>query len=456
MKDTLTALLEYKNLGTIIFDDQFNILAIDNIADRILNSVEDTLSRLNLMEYFPEFIGSEEFIQEIVTKKKNSFRLDFINRTDKENNPCYLNIIVLPNGKTDNGFLVIENVTEQALALQSMNQQKYELMLYKGDPEFRKQFLAESILGKSEAIQQIRKTIQTLSSVPTATVLLMGETGSGKNLAARVIHYSSMAPDRPFVEINCAALPEHLIESELFGYEKGACTHAVSTKPGLLEEAQEGTIFLDELGEMPLNMQAKLLNVLETGKFRRLGSNKSIEVDFRVIAATNLDLQNEVNEKRFREDLFYRLNVVSFAMPPLREMGEDILIISEYLLKLFNIEFKKAVKGFTEKARQMLLSYPWPGNVRELSNCLERAMIFADKDTLDASDLVIQKSHADHSRQTADQWTLPPDGIVLEEVERQLIVSALAQSGNNKSKAARLLGLTRDTLRYRLEKYQLT
>jgi transcriptional regulator with PAS, ATPase and Fis domain len=258
------------------------------------------------------------------------------------------------------------------------------------------------------------------------------------------------------VEINCAALPEHLIESELFGYEKGAFTHAMTTKPGLLEEAQEGTIFLDELGEMPLNMQVKLLNVLETRKFRRLGSNKSIEVNFRVIAATNLDLRNEVNEKRFREDLFYRLNVVSFTMPSLREMGEDIVIISEYLLKLFNIEFKKVVKGFTEKARQILLSYPWPGNVRELSNCLERAMIFANKDTLDASDLVVLKSQTNNTQQTAGQWTIPPGGIVLEEVERQLILSALEQSGNNKSKAARLLGLTRDTLRYRLEKYQLT
>jgi transcriptional regulator with PAS, ATPase and Fis domain len=196
--------------------------------------------------------------------------------------------------------------------------------------------------------------------------------------------------------------------------------------------------------------------VLDSRKFRRLGSNKSIEVNFRVIAATNLDLQNEVNEKRFREDLFYRLNVVSFTMPPLRAMGEDILIISEHLLKLFNIEFKKTVKGFTKKARQILLGYPWPGNVRELSNCLERAMIFADKDTLDASDLVVLKSQPDHTRQDAGQWTIPPGGIVLEEVERQLILSALEQSGNNKSKAARLLGLTRDTLRYRLEKYQLT
>ena len=456
MKDALTALLEYKNLGTILFDNQFNIISIDKVAGRILNSIGQKPVKINVKDFFPEFIGSEDFIQNIIAKKKGDYRLDFVNRTDKENNPCYFNLIALPHDKPGNGLLVIENVTEQALALQNVNQQRYELILYHQDPEFRKKFLAESILGKSKAIQQIRETIQTLSKVPTATVLLTGETGSGKNLAARVIHYSSMPPDAPFVEINCAALPEHLIESELFGYEKGAFTHAVATKPGLLEEAQEGTIFLDELGEMPLNMQAKLLNVFETRKFRRLGSNKSIEVNFRVIAATNLDLQNEVKEKRFREDLFYRLNVVSFSMPPLRKMGEDILIISEYLLKLYNIEFKKTVKGFTEKARQILLGYPWPGNVRELSNCLERAMIFANTDTLHASDLVVRESQVDHARLDAGQWTIPSGGIVLEEVERQLILSALEQSGNNKSKAARLLGLTRDTLRYRLEKYQLT
>ena len=456
MKNALTALLEYKNLGTILFDIQFNTLAIDKVAEWILNSIGHKPIKANLTDLFPEFIGSEEFIQNIIKKKEDSFRLDFVNRTDKENNPCYLNIIVLPHEKPGIGLLIIENVTEQALAVQNMNQQKYELLLYKRDPEFRKQFLAESILGKSKAIQQVKETIQTLSRVPTATVLLMGETGSGKNLAARVIHYSSMSSEAPFVEINCAALPEHLIESELFGYEKGAFTHAVTSKPGLLEEAQEGTIFLDELAEMPLNMQAKLLNVLETRKFRRLGSNKSIEVNFRIIGATNLDLQNEVNQKRFREDLFYRLNVISFTMPPLRELGEDILIISDYLLKLFNIEFKKAVKGFTEKACQLLLSYPWPGNVRELSNCLERAMIFANKDILDASDLIVLKSQSNPILQTAGQWAIPPGGIVLEDVERQMILSALEQSGNNKSKAARLLGLTRDTLRYRLEKYQLT
>ena len=456
MSDALKQLLTYKNLGTVLFDEQLHIIDADTLAKELLVSIGQRLHKGNLLDFFPELIGSEEILRQVVQQKEKDFRLDFVNRTVDDKHPIFLNLLVLPADQKNQGLLILENVTDLALVEQEINQQRYELYLYKRDPEFRKQFLSESILGQSEAIERIRETIQKLSKFPSATVLFMGETGSGKNLAARVLHYSSMSADAPFVEINCAALPEHLIESELFGYEKGAFTHAVTAKRGLLEEARDGTLFLDEIGEMPLNMQAKLLNALETKQFRRLGSTKPIEADLRVIAATNRDLQNEVNEKRFREDLFYRLNVVSITMPPLRELGADIIIISEYLLKLFNVEFKKDVKGFSEDARQSLLSYSWPGNVRELSNCLERAMIFADKDILDATELVISGSQARQGQQQAHQWTVPPGGIVLEDVERQLILSALEQSGHNKSKAARLLGLTRDTLRYRLDKYQVS
>jgi transcriptional regulator with PAS, ATPase and Fis domain len=455
MRDALKQLLTYKNLGTVLFDEKLQIVEADELAKELCVSIGQRLHKGQLRDFFPELIGSEEFLKQVIQQKKKDFRLDFVNRAADEGHPIFLNLLVLPAERKDYGLLILENVTDQALAAQEMNQQRYELYLYKHDPEFRRQFLSQSILGQSEAIERIRETIQRLSKFPSATVLLMGETGSGKNLAARVLHYSSMPADAPFVEINCAALPEHLIESELFGYEKGAFTHAVTSKRGLLEEARGGTLFLDEIGEMPLNMQAKLLNALETKQFRRLGSTKSIEADLRIIAATNRHLHNEVDEKRFREDLFYRLNVVSITMPPLRELGTDILIISEYLLNLFNIEFKKDVKGFTEDARQLLLSYSWPGNVRELSNCLERAMIFADHETLDATDLVIFGAQAQRGKHPLQQWVVPPGGIILEEVERQLILSALEQSDHNKSKAARLLGLTRDTLRYRLDKYQL-
>jgi two-component system response regulator HydG len=220
-----------------------------------------------------------------------------------------------------------------------------------------------------------------------------------------------------------------------------------------LEEAQGGTILLDEIGELPLNLQAKLLSVLETKQFRRLGSNKPTEIKVRTMAATNKDLQKEVVKGKFREDLYHRLNVVSLTLPPLRELADDVMLIAAHFLKVFNLEFKKRVKGFTSAAQKALLGHTWPGNVRELSNCLERAMIFIEKDRIDQADLVIG---APEQSSYGPEWAVPASGIALEEVERQLIISALQRAGGNKSKAARLLGLSRDTLRYRLEKYQLS
>ena len=455
MSEYLKRLLEAKQIGMISFDRDWAIDDIDQSAKTILASVDQSLSDRRLLAIFPELIGSESYVAEILDKKNDDLRLDYINRTDLNGNLKFLNLIILPADRPNFGLLVLEDVTQQALALQQINQQKYELFLYQHHSEFRRHFLSDSILGDSQAIRDLRETIHKVSRIPTTTVLLMGETGSGKNLAARVIHYSSMPVDAPFVEINCAALPEHLLESELFGYEKGAFTHAVAQRQGLLEEAQGGTIFLDEIGELPINMQAKLLHVLETKKFRRLGSNQTINVQSRIISATNRDLQQEVNRKKFREDLFYRLNVVSVSLPPLREMKEDVITIATHLLKIFNIEFKKTVNGFSDDAKQAMLNYPWPGNVRELSNCLERAMIFIEKDRIDARDLTFFQAPSPQTAPAHQNWTVPSNGIVLEDVERQLIISALELAHNNKSKAARLLGLTRDTLRYRLEKHQL-
>ena len=455
MNTNLRRLMESKNLGMIVFDKYFNIVETNQIAEDILSTAGQSESigpRENVMNAFPEFIGSGQFIQNMLSSKIDEFHLEYVNRLDEKGQLRYFDLLVLPDEESDNGFVVIEDVTAQALYLQEKNQQKYDLFLFKHSSTFRRKYQSLSILGESEAIQQVKKTIHKLCKVPLTTILLMGETGTGKNLAAQVIHECSTPPDAPFVDINCAALPEHLIESELFGYEKGAFTHATTSRPGLLEEAKGGTILLDEIGELSYNLQIKLLSVLETKKFRRLGSNKSIEVKSRIISATNRDLQKAVKEKNFREDLYYRLNVVSLYLPPLREMGEDIKIIADYLRKIFNIELKKQVNGFSEDVWQDLLDYSWPGNVRELSNCIERTMIFIEKNQIQPEDLNIP---AQMHTQEPRQWTLPPNGIALEDVERQLIVSALEQSGNNKSKAARLLGLTRDTLRYRLDKYQL-
>jgi transcriptional regulator with PAS, ATPase and Fis domain len=455
MNKSLKRLLKNKKLGAIVFDIDFNIVEIDEIAADLFGDLGLSLSERNLLTLFPEFFGSESLIKNILEEKNDDFRLDYVNRSDVNGISKFINIFVFPDETASHGLLIVEDATDQALAVQQINQQRYELYLYKHDADFRSRFLSESILGNSATIQQVRETIRKLSSVPGATVLLMGETGSGKNLAARVTHYSSMPAEAPFVDINCAALPEQLLESELFGYEKGAFTHATASRSGLFEEAHGGTIFLDEIGELPLNMQAKLLHVIETKKFRRLGSNKKVEVKARIISATNLDLQKEVKRHRFREDLFYRLNVVSITLPPLRKMGEDILIIAKHLIKIFNIEFKKQVRGFSDDAKQLMLQYPWPGNVRELSNCLERAMIFIATEWIEAHDLTALQPMDAQAASSDPQWTVPPGGIVLEDLERQLIMSALKQAGSNKSKAARLLGLSRDTLRYRLEKYKI-
>jgi transcriptional regulator with PAS, ATPase and Fis domain len=452
MHEATLRLMAYKNLGMVLFNADFTILETDSIAKKVLHGTTTPFPGMNLFEVFPELVGNEEMIRGVLDRKVGDFRLDYVNRLAKEGQNSFLNLLVLPDEESGGGVIIVEDATERARMMQELNQQRYELLLYRSSALLPKQFLSESILGESPAIQQVRERINKLSQVPKATVLLLGETGTGKNLAAQVIHYSSMPPDAPFVDINCAALPEALIEAELFGYEKGAFTHATVSRPGLLQEAEGGTILLDEIGELPLNLQAKLLSVLETKRFRRLGSNKSIEVRARTIAASNRDLKSEVAEKRFREDLYHRLNVVSLLLPPLRELGEDVLIMADHFLKVFNMEFKKTVQGFTSSARKALLGYTWPGNVRELSNCLERAMIFVEKQWIDEADLVLgNPDQGPHGQ----EWAIPPKGIVLEDVERQFIISALRQAGGNKSKAARLLGLTRDTLRYRLEKFQL-
>jgi DNA-binding NtrC family response regulator len=452
MPDPLDQLCQHKHIGLMELDAQLVPQQVNDVARALVRNMGRDLYTRDLYALFPELVGNEKPLQAIIDGEQTLLALDHINIVDAHGNTCYLNLTVLPHRRNQQALLLIEDVTPQAKLLQERNQQRFELLLYKGI-EWRKQhFVNDSILGTSVPIQNIRATIAKLNRAPFATVLLLGESGTGKSLAAQVIHYSAMSIDAPLVHINCAALPENLIEAELFGYEKGAFTHATTARAGLLEEADGGTIFLDEIGELPLNLQAKLLAVLETKTFRRLGGNQPISVNARVIAATNKDLQTEVVHKRFREDLFFRLNVVSIQMPALRKLGDDVVLIAEHLLKIFNVEFKRRVKGFTAEARQSICSYGWPGNVRELANCIERAMIFVEGDRIDAPDLVITRLD---SGPQASPWVIPPTGVKLEAVERQLIQSALEQARGNKSQAARLLGLTRDTLRYRLEKYDL-
>lgn len=450
MNDSTLKILTEKNLGVIVYDSALRIVDVSALARNLLRPFGEQAPGRALTDLFPEFIGIESAIGCIASGKSDAFRLDYINRVDALGQITYLNLLAMPDDPSGNGLVIVENVTDSAKMQQRINQRNYDLLLHKNEIKIQKHRLYEAILGDSPPIQKVRQMVLQLSKVPTATVMLLGESGTGKSLTARVIHYSSMPSTAPFIEINCAALPESLIESELFGYEKGAFTHAVSSRPGLFQAAENGTIFLDEIGEMPVNLQVKLLSVLETKRYRRLGSNREIEVHARIIAATNRDLEKAVSEKRFREDLFFRLNVVSLTLSPLRVLGNDILTIADHLLKNSNLELKKNVAGFTPAAQKAMLRHSWPGNVRELGNMIERAMIFNDSGTIEEKDLVFftPKTQGEHRT-----WSVPPEGIAIEQVERQLIESAMEIAGGNKSKAARLLGLSRDTLRYRLEKH---
>jgi two-component system response regulator AtoC len=309
----------------------------------------------------------------------------------------------------------------------------------------------QRIVGASSPMMALRHLVARVAVSPSSTVLLTGESGTGKDLVAKVIHYSSDRAARPFMNITCSALPEHLLESELFGHERGAFTDARLQKKGLLETADGGTVFLDEIGEMTPALQAKLLRFLEDKAFKRVGGSSDIRVDVRVIAATNRDLETEVKQSRFRSDLFYRLNVLPIAIPALRTHTEDVPLLVEYFIDGFNTEFRKRVLGAMPAAYALLQQYGWPGNVRELRNVIERAMLLSDGDRLEARDFPALSAVAG----TGNEFELPAQGVDLEKLERSLVIQALRRSGGNQTRAGAMLGLNRDQIRYRIEKFDL-
>jgi len=309
----------------------------------------------------------------------------------------------------------------------------------------------DAIIGSSSAMVEAKSLLERIAASPATTVLLTGETGTGKDLAAKAIHFNSERASKPFVNITCSALPEQLLESELFGHERGAFTDARQQKRGLLETADGGTVFLDEIGEMTPGLQAKLLRFLEDRTFKRVGGLNDIRVDVRVIAATNRSLDDEVRAGRFREDLFYRLQVMPVRLPPLRERVGDIRLLVAHYIDRYNREFRKRVRGLQPGAQAMLDQYRWPGNVRELRNAIERAMLLADHGLLGAEDFATLSKAA-----TPATFRLPPEGVDLETVERQLVIQALQRAGGNQTQAGHLLGINRDQIRYRIEKFGLT
>jgi two-component system, NtrC family, response regulator AtoC len=354
------------------------------------------------------------------------------------------------------------------------------------------QFSFDQIVGHSTSLREVIDLAKKVAQSGLSSVLVQGESGTGKDLVAKAIHYSSQRADGPFVAINCAAIPANLIESELFGYEKGAFTDAKVRKEGLFEQAEGGTLLLDEIGELELSLQAKLLRVLEEGSFRRVGGLKDVPLDVRIVVATNRDLKTESEEGRFRLDLFYRFSVIQIDMPPLRERQGDVIILANHYIAHFNKQFGKRIQGLSSEVVDIFRRYRWPGNVRELRNVIERVMILEESDVITAKYLprgfdklappaeiaLPPEIHAEAQAATASPspnatptssaspvesraavtplalLELPPEGIVLEELEMILVKQALDRCGGNQTRAAELLGISRDQLRYRLKKLE--
>jgi two-component system, NtrC family, response regulator AtoC len=337
-------------------------------------------------------------------------------------------------------------LVEKALETTSLRREVRALRANQAQP-----YSLDRIVGDDDAMVAMRALLKKIATGPGSTVLLTGESGTGKDLAAKVIHYASQRASKPFMNITCSALPETLLESELFGHERGAFTGADRLKRGLIEMADGGTVFLDEIGEMVPLLQAKLLRFLEEKSFKRVGGATDIKVDVRVIAATNRDLEEEVRKGQFRSDLYYRLNVVPIKLPPLRQRPNDIPRLVNFYVDLYNAEFRKRIRQVSAAAMARLKAHSWPGNVRELRNSVERAMLLAEGDELTPDNFSIGGT----ARLSGDGVELPANGVDLEQWERSFVLQALERSGWNQTRAAGLLGLNRDQIRYRIEKFKL-
>jgi len=341
----------------------------------------------------------------------------------------------------------------RALEYRNLKQENFSLK-----NQLKKKYRFENIIGDHEKMHKIFEIIEKVSD-SDSTILILGESGTGKELIAKAIHYNSYRREGPFVPVNCAAIPSELLESELFGHEKGAFTNAIRTRIGRFELANGGTIFLDEIGDMNPVLQSKLLRVLQERQFERIGGIKIIKTDIRVIAATHQDLKAAVEQKLFREDLYYRLNVIPISIPPLRERKSDIPLLAHYFLENFNKRKKKKIKGINNEAIELLMQYEWPGNVRELENIIERVVILLDSDIITAQDLPEKFQQFFERREYPRDLDIPEEGISLEETvtqfEKRLILQALTKTGWVKNKAARLLNLNRTTLIEKIKRQNL-
>ena len=337
-----------------------------------------------------------------------------------------------------NRSLEVRATRRDAQVAQSIRRRKLDVDIVSHSPKFRETLDMACEVSRSEV----------------DTILLLGESGTGKNVVARYIHVNSSRREEPYLEVNCAAIPEQLLESELFGHEKGAFTDAKKSKPGTFELANGGTVLLDEIGELRLDLQAKLLHLLENRKFRRVGGVREIQVDLRVVALSNRNLRAMVQEKTFRDDLYYRVSVFPIQVPPLRDRHEDILPLARYFLRTLEAKSGKRIGGFSREAENVLLTYSWPGNVRELRNVVERAIILEKGTEISLRSLILDTIEPQTSPGTGAEGGMPEGIVPLEEVDREMVQRAMAAAGDNQTRAAELLEITRDQLRYRLKKYR--
>ncbi|NLL80785.1 MAG: sigma-54-dependent Fis family transcriptional regulator [Tissierellia bacterium] len=349
-------------------------------------------------------------------------------------------------------LLEIDVIIKRVVSKQEQKNRLFTLEKSKGQQSYE-----SNLIGEDPLMLEVLEKINILSKNDDVTVLIRGETGTGKDLVASAIHNHSIRKNRNMLKVNCASTPEQLMESEFFGFEKNAFTGANTGKKGLMEVADGGTVFLDEIGEMPMNLQSKLLTFIEDKNFRRVGGLANIEVDVRIIAATNKELEKAIKNKEFREDLYYRLNVIPLHLPPLRERGQDIILLANHFLEKYSKKYNKNINLFTDEAIDKLLNYQWPGNVRELKNVLERAVLLGSKEKITAKDLpLIHEVARDKNNKVEKDISLYPNFSLEKEVEnmeRKYIKLALEESENNYTKAAEILGLSRYALKRRLEKY---
>ena len=338
-----------------------------------------------------------------------------------------------------NRSLDVRATRRDALVAKSIRQRKLDVDIVSHSPQFRETLELACEVSRSDV----------------DTILLLGESGTGKNVVARYIHVNSSRSDGPYLEVNCAAIPEQLLESELFGHEKGAFTDAKKSKPGTFELANGGTVLLDEIGELRLDLQAKLLHLLENRMFRRVGGIREIRVDARIVALSNRNLRAMVRDKTFRDDLYYRVSVFPIQVPSLRERHEDILPLARYFLRFLQTKSGKSIKGFSRDAENVLISYSWPGNVRELRNVVERAIILEKGTEISLRSLILDTIELPPLPETGLGGGLPEGIVPLEEIEGEMVLRAMTASGENQTRAAELLGITRDQLRYRLKKFRI-